>query len=181
MLRLARESYLIHTEQPGHSFTSTYPKKLECIRNTRSEKQLLVRPFKARDEDLLRDFFHKLSDIDYSKDMALVALSPPETANHQIIGMGQWIMDDSDGIPEIAFQVRDDWQGEGLGSFFVHRLFKPGTICGIKKFKADVFSNNEAMNKVFENANVPYKRTNEFGVFHYIFDISNFKDLDLSC
>lgn len=205
LLQQAREAYLIHTEQPGHSFTSTYPKNWECVHNTRNNKKVLVRPIKAVDEDLLRNFFHKLSDqnvymryfsklrslpqkilkqysdIDYSKDMALVALSPPETANHQIVGIGQWIMDDSDGIPEIAFQVRDDWQGEGLGRFFVNRLMKLGKLCGINEFKADVLANNAPMNSVFENAGVAYKRTNEFGVFHYLFDLTELDDLDLSC
>lgn len=205
LLQQARESYLIHTEQPGHSFKTTYPKEWECVHTTKTAKQVLVRPIKAVDEDLLRDFFHKLSDqnvymryfsklrslpqkilkqysdIDYSKDMALVALYPPETANHQIVGIGQWILDETDGIPEIAFQVRDDWQGEGLGGFFTHRLFKLGKLCGIKEFKADVLSNNGAMHNVFEHAGVHYKRTNEFGVSHYLFDISDFKDMDLSC
>ena len=205
LLQQARDSYLIHTEQPGHSFTSTYPKEWECLHTTRNGKKILVRPIKAIDEDLLRDFFHKLSDqnvymryfsklrslpqkilkqysdIDYSKDMALVALSPPETGHHEIVGIGQWILDETDGIPEIAFQVRDDWQGEGMGAFFVHRLFKLGKLCGIKEFKADVLSNNMAMNNVFENSGVPFKRTNEFSVLHYLFDISEFKDMDLSC
>ena len=205
LLQQARESYLIHTEQPGHSFKTTYPKEWECVHTTKTAKQVLVRPIKAVDEDLLRDFFHKLSDqnvymryfsklrslpqkilkqysdIDYSKDMALVALYPPETANHQIVGIGQWILDETDGIPEIAFQVRDDWQGEGLGGFFTHRLFKLGKLCGIKEFKADVLSNNGAMHNVFEHAGVHYKRTNEFGVSHYLSDISDFKDMDLSC
>ncbi len=195
LLEQAKQSYLVHSAQPGHSFKSIYPKNWECVHTTRHNKQVLIRPIKAVDEDLLRDFFHKLSDqnvymryfsklrslpqkilkqysdIDYSKDMALVALSPPETAKHEIVAIGQWILDDSDGIPEIAFQVRDDWQGQGLGSFFIKRLFKLGKEYKIKHFKADVLVDNDAMNWAFENANVDFERSSEFGVYHYRFTL----------
>lgn len=195
LLAQARSAYLIHSEQPGHSFMSTYPKEWECIHKTKSNKSVLVRPIKAVDEDHLRDFFHKLSDqnvymryfsqlrslpqkilkkfsdIDYSRDMALVALSPPDTGHHEIVAIGQWIIDEEDGIPEIAFQVRDDWQGEGLGMFFVKRLFQLALSCGIKKLKADVLDNNHNMNYVFEHADVPYSRKSEFGITHFLFTL----------
>ena len=195
LLAQAKKSYLVHSAQPGHSFKSVYPKNWECVHSTEQQKQVFIRPIKALDEDLLRDFFHKLSDqnvymryfsklrslpqkilkqysdIDYSRDMALVALFPPETAKHEIVAIGQWIMDDSDGIPEIAFQVRDDWQGQGLGAFFIERLFQLGKECGIKQFKADVLVDNEAMNSAFEKTNTRFQRNSEFGVFHYLFDL----------
>ena len=196
LLKQARQAYLVPNEQPGYSFKSAYPKAWECLHTTKTGKQILLRPIKAVDEDLLRSFFHKLSDhsvymryfsqlrslpqkilkqyadIDYSRDMALVALYPPETANHEIVGIGQWIMDDRDKVPEIAFQVRDDWQGEGLGHYFVERLFELGRSFQIRAFKADVLSNNEAMNNIFTDAGVPYQRNHEFGVYHYVFDLT---------
>ncbi|MBE1298682.1 MAG: GNAT family N-acetyltransferase [Alteromonadaceae bacterium] len=195
LLAQAKERFLVHAQQPGHSFTSKYPKKWECIHKTRTEKTVMVRPIKAIDEDLLRDFFHKLSDqnvymryftrmrslpqkvlksfsdIDYSKDMALVALYPPETAQHEIIGIGQWVNDDEDNIPEIAFQIRDDWQGEGLGRFFVNQLVKIAKQYNIREFKADVFADNDSMNKVFENSGVKYERKKEFGIYQYLFKL----------
>lgn len=195
LLQQAKDSLLIHAQQPGHSFTSQYPKQLECMHSTHSGQPVLIRPIKAVDEDLLRAFFHKLSDqnvymryfaqvrslpqkvlkqfsdIDYSKDMALVALSPPETANHEIVAIGQWIMDEEDNIPEIAFQVRDDWQGEGLGKFFVQRLFDIAKQYDIKQLKADVLEKNAAMNRVFEELDLKYQRKKEFGVFTYYFEL----------
>ncbi|MFT7315606.1 MAG: acyl-CoA hydrolase/RimJ/RimL family protein N-acetyltransferase [Paraglaciecola sp.] len=195
LLVQAKNSSYIHEHQPGFSFTSTYPKQWECIHNITNDKSVLVRPIKAIDEDLLRDFFHKLSDhnvymryfspmrslpqkvlkrfsdIDYSKDMALVALYPPETAQHEIVGIAQWVLDTDDNIPEIAFQIRDDWQGQGLGVFFFKRLVKMAKACKIRLIKADVLADNKAMNKVFEKMGVPFKRTLSFGVFTYVFDL----------
>ncbi len=193
LLDHAKQSFLVHSQQPGRSFVSTYPKEWESLQQTRSGKEVLIRPIKAIDEDNLRDFFHKLSDqnvymryftrmrslpqkvlknfsdIDYAKDMALVALYPPETAQHEIIGIGQWVHDEEDDIPEIAFQIRDDWQGEGLGQFFVRQLFTIAKRYNIRKLKADVLDNNHGMNRVFESAGVPYQRHSDFGIYHYVF------------
>jgi acetyltransferase len=111
------------------------------------------------------------SDIDYSKDMALVAIYPPETAQNEIVGIAQWIIDKNDNIPDIAIQVRDDWQGEGLGKFLLARLVEIALSYNIKQLKADVFCDNTVMNKVFENGTIPYKRKGEFGVYSYIFNL----------
>lgn len=196
LLQQAKERFLVHPQQPGHSFVSRYPKQCECHHTTTQHKTIFVRPIKAVDEDLLRDFFHKLSDqnvymryftkvrslpqkvlkqyadIDYCKDMALVALYPPETANHAIIGIGQWITDDEDGVPELAIQIRDDWQGHGLGTLFVHRLFSIAREYGLTTLKADVLADNDAMNNIFETAGVAYKRKREFGVYSYTFTLT---------
>ncbi|XOV81205.1 MAG: GNAT family N-acetyltransferase [Aestuariibacter sp.] len=195
LLQQAKEKFLIHPQQPGHSFKSEYPKRFECHHQTTKDKRIFVRPIQAVDEDLLRDFFHKLSDqnvymryftqmrslpqkvlkqyadIDYSKDMALVAVYPPETANHAIIGIAQWIMDDEDSTPEIAIQIRDDWQGHGLGRFFTCRLMTIAKEYGIKHLKADVLADNDGMNRIFESLDIDFKRKLEFGVYSYLFNL----------
>lgn len=195
LLEQAKNSFYIHSQQPGHSFKSTYPLHWEALHTTRSGKEVLVRPIKAVDEDHLRDFFHKLSDqnvymryftqlrslpqkilkrfsdIDYSKDMALVILSPPQTAQHEIVGIGQWILDTEDHVPEIAFQIRDDWQGEGLGNYLLTRLIEMARAFQIQRLKADVLEDNLAMHKVFEASGLTFKRSHAFGVYTYRFDL----------
>jgi acyl-CoA hydrolase/GNAT superfamily N-acetyltransferase len=196
LLEQAKNSFYIHSEQSGDSYKSAYPKTWECVHRTRLEKEVFVRPIKAMDEDHLRDFFHKLSDqnvymryftqmrslpqkvlkrfsdIDYSKDMALIVLYPPQTAQNEIVGIGQWIVDENDNIPELALQVRDDWQGEGLGKFLFLRLIEMARSYQIKNLKADVLSDNTAMNQVFKSSLIPYKRKVEFGVYSYMFDLT---------
>jgi GNAT superfamily N-acetyltransferase len=61
--------------------------------------------------------------------MELVALYPPETVQYEIVGLGQWVLDTEDNIPEIVFQIRDDWQGQGLGIFFFKRLIEMAKKC----------------------------------------------------
>ncbi|MFT5542094.1 MAG: acyl-CoA hydrolase/GNAT superfamily N-acetyltransferase [Glaciecola sp.] len=193
LLEQAKDNFYIHSEQSGNSYISAYPKILECTHQTKQEKNVFMRPIKALDEDRLRAFFHKLSDhnvymryfshirslpqkvlkqysdIDYAKDMALVVLYPPESTQQEIVGIGQWFIDQHDGVPELAFQVRDDWQGQGLGNFIFSRLIEVAKSYEIGQLKADVLASNNAMNRIFETSGIPYHRKVELGVYSYIF------------
>lgn len=182
----------------------------------------------AADEDLLRSFFHKLSDhsvylryfrkmrslpqrilqsftdVDYSTDLALVALYPhdKDKGRQELVAIAQFITpavfrrpsvndlttsaaggnraaaDTSYYAPEIAFQVRDDWQGEGLGKYLFSRLVEASKSFGcFKQFKADVLADNKGMRRVFETSGIPYKTKIEFGVVTYVFDLPE-KELD---
>jgi GNAT superfamily N-acetyltransferase len=196
LLGQAKASHYISSSQPGKSFGSVYPAELEEEWKTKTGKQVIVRPIKAVDEDNLRNFFHQLSDhsvylryfrkmksmpqkilqktadVDYSKDMALVVLSPPDPFQHEIVGIAQWCSDPRgiDSVPDIAFQVRDDWQGEGLGTYLFQRLVQIAKVVGLSKFKADVLSQNKEMNAIFQNSGVPFVRRTDFGVITYLFD-----------
>jgi RimJ/RimL family protein N-acetyltransferase len=193
LLEQAKTYHYISKSQPGKSFGSVYPAELECVHTTKSQKQVFVRPIKAVDEDLLRNFFHKLSDhsvylryfrklksmpqrilqktadVDYSNDMALVVLSPPDGLQHELVAIGQWVSDPRGGLPEIAFQVRDDWQGEGLGTYLFQRLVEIAKNVGLPKLKADVLADNKGMNIVFQKSGVRYMRRSDFGVMTYTF------------
>jgi GNAT superfamily N-acetyltransferase len=209
LLEQARQYKYLSDSQSGVSLFGNYPANFECLHLTKTDKPVFVRPIKASDEDLLRQFFHKLSDhsvylryfrrmeslpqrvlqkyadIDYRSDMALVVLSPPpraSIANHsstaasELVAIGQWIADPRpnhvDAPPEIAFQVRDDWQGQGLGRYLFQRLVELSQSSNdgnTTQFKADVLADNKAMRHVFETSGVPFQKQTEFGVVTYTF------------
>ena len=114
----------------------------------------------------------RTADVDYAADMALVVLSPPDSYDHELVGLAQWISGSFDPIPEIAFQVRDDWQGEGLGTFLFLRLLEVATSLGLKKLKADVLADNKSMNAIFEKSPAVFTVHADFGVKTYIFDLT---------
>jgi GNAT superfamily N-acetyltransferase len=195
LLAQAKAKRYISQSQPGRSFGSIYPAELECLHATKQNKSVFVRPIKVADEDHLRDFFYKLSDhsvylryfrklksmpqrilqktadVDYSTEMALVVLSPPDTSQNELVAIGHWVSDPRGGLPEIAFQVRDDWQGEGLGTYLFQRLVEIAKTMGLPKLKADVLADNKGMNVIFEHSGVPSTRTSDFGVITYTFDL----------
>ena len=196
LLADAKKCGYISESQPGNSFMSKYPEEFECLHSTRKGRTVLVRPIKTVDEDKLRNFFHQLSDhsvylryfrrmpsmsqrilqkftdLDYSSDMALIALYPHDSPNSELVGIAQWIADPHDGVPEVAFQVRDDWQGQGLGTFlFLHLVKIASKSFGVTRFKADVLADNKAMQGVFDKAGVPHARRHDLGVVTYVFTI----------
>jgi GNAT superfamily N-acetyltransferase len=188
LMEQAKAAGYISQSQPGRFSKNSYPKQFECLHTTRSGKQVLVRPIKPVDEDNLRKFFHNLSDqsiylryfrrmksmpqkilqktadIDYSHDMAIVVLSPPDGNQHEIVGIAQWISNPRGlHVPEIAFQVRDDWQGEGLGKYLFRKIMATAKIMGVMNLKADVLASNKAMNGIFENSGIPILKRSDFG------------------
>jgi len=195
LMHQAKENRYISMSQPGRFLSSTYPVELEAKHTTRTGKTVLVRPVKATDEDNLRNFFHKLSDhsvylryfrklksmpqkilqktadVDYSKDMAIVVQDCPDDYHHELVALGQWVSDPRGGLSELAFQVRDDWQGEGLGTFLFRRLIDIAREQGIQHLKADVLSDNKGMNVIFERSGVKCRKRSDFGVVTYLFDL----------
>jgi len=192
LLEEAKKHHFVSKQQPGRSLSVVYPSQWQCTHTTRSGKDVLVRPIKMTDEDGLRAFFHKLSDhsvylryfrklrsmpqrilqrtadIDYSTDMAIVVLSPPDQFDNEIVGIAQWNSDiHVPSYPEVAFQVRDDWQGEGLGTYLFHKILEIAKTTGIEKVKADVLADNKAMNTLVEKSGYKYIRRSDFGVFSY--------------
>jgi GNAT superfamily N-acetyltransferase len=110
--------------------------------------------------------------------MAILALSPPDSFQHEMVGIAQWVSDPRGlcDIPEIAFQVRDDWQKEGLGSYLFRRLIEIAKMRGIKKLKADVLADNKGMNVIFRKSGVPYVYRSDFGVYTYTFNLEDTKE-----
>ncbi|CAB9530259.1 Acetyl-CoA hydrolase N-acetyltransferase GNAT family fusion protein [Seminavis robusta] len=214
LLEQAKQFKYLSDSQMGKSFLCHYPAHFECLHTTRkTHREVFVRPIKAVDEDLLRQFFHKLSnhsvylryfrkmeslpqrilqkysDVDYSSDMALVVLHPPPSVrssrtgsfSSELVAIGQWIADPRPGAPvkappEIAFQVRDDWQGEGLGKYLFRRLVELSqTFEDLTRFKADVLADNRGMRHVFESSGVPFRKHTEFGVVTYTFYLDQYQ------
>ncbi len=191
LMENAKATGYVSQSQPGRFSAAQYPSQFECMHTTKNGREVLVRPIKPVDEDNLRSFFHNLSDhsiylryfrrlksmpqkilqktadIDYSKDMAIVVLSPPDAYQHQIVAIAQWISDPREGVdqnvPEIAFQVRDDWQGEGLGSFLFKKMMEIAKILSVLTLKADVLADNKGMKSVLEHGGIPFTKKSDFG------------------
>ncbi|CAJ1898812.1 unnamed protein product [Cylindrotheca closterium] len=196
LMSQAKENRYVSRSQPGRSLSSGYPAELETHHKTKTGKDVFARAVKTTDEDNLRNFFHRLSDhsvylryfrklksmpqrilqktadVDYSKDMAIVVQDCVDEYHHEIVAIGQWVSDPRGGLSELAFQVRDDWQGEGLGSFLFKRLIDIAKENEIQHLKADVLNDNKGMNIIIEHSGVKYRKRSDFGVVTYLFDLA---------
>jgi RimJ/RimL family protein N-acetyltransferase len=74
-----------------------------------------------------------------------------------IIGVARYAYDPAGEMPELAVAVRDDWQGNGLGSILFIRVIKVGREHGYLRFGALVDPQNRTMMNIFKRLGCDYK------------------------
>jgi acyl-CoA synthetase (NDP forming)/GNAT superfamily N-acetyltransferase len=72
---------------------------------------------------------------------------------------------------EVAFVVRDEHQGRGLGSILLEHLAAAARENGVRRFEAEVLVENHQMVRVFRQAGYQVSREFAEGVLHLEFDV----------
>ena len=184
----AKRLNLIYRDQafiPGEA--GEYPERLETYRTTKTGLSILLRPVKISDEPLLKAFFYALSDqsmyrrfasarkdmpherlqeftvIDYTREMVILAVIRPQESQEAILGIGQYSIDPSTLMANVALVVRDDYQGQGIGKEILTYLTSLAKRHGLRGFTAEVLEENKAMFHLFENLGVDIERRSTLG------------------
>ncbi|MGE5893856.1 MAG: GNAT family N-acetyltransferase, partial [bacterium] len=187
LIEKAKELNLIYRDQafiPG--LRGEYPEELETTRTTKEGFKIKLRPVKFSDEHLLKDFFYSLSSdcmysrfistrtdmhherlqnftvIDYTKEMVILAVIEEE-GKELVVGMAQYYIDENFHTAEVAFVVRDDYQGRGIGATLVLYLTYLAKKCGLHGFTAEVLVSNKQMLHLFETMGFVIEKTREAG------------------
>ena len=185
----AKERRLIYSDQafiPGSK--GVYPSELESYRTTKTGLRLLLRPVKMSDEHLLKDFFYSLSNdsmyrrfissrtdmhherlqpfvvIDYTKEMVILAVLQ-EQEKEVIVGMAQYLIDETSHTAEVAFVVRDDHQGKGIGAELLTYVTYLARKSGLLGFAASVLIDNRQMIQLFEKMGFIIEKRAEEGIY----------------
>ncbi len=184
----AKKAGLIYPDQafiPGER--GLYPEHLETYRTTKSGLNIFFRPVKISDEPLLKDFIYSLSDqslyrrflsarfhvpherlqelviIDYTREVAIFAVVGEE-GQEQIVGVGRYFTDPDTHTAEVAFAVRDEYHGKGIGTELLAYLTYLAKRQGLLGFTAEVFSDNAPMLHVFEKGGFDIEKRNIAGL-----------------
>jgi acetyltransferase len=145
---------------------SPYPKELEATASLRDGAVVRLRPIRPEDEPLLQDladhmspedlrlrFFTsmkglshqlaaRLTQIDYDREMALIALAADaDTA----LGVSRFAADPDNRRAEYAVEVRSNWKARGLGYLLMTRLIEVARRRGIGELVGEVLRENAAM------------------------------------
>ena len=91
--------------------------------------------------------------IDHRKEVAIVGILP-EAHGEDIIAVGRYYLDPRTNRAEVAFVVRDEWQGRGIGKFLFKHLTTIAKRHGITGFTAEVLRSNKRMQAVFNNSDL---------------------------
>ena len=173
--------------------TGLYPEDLIVHMKTSDGADLVVRPIRPTDEEMMSDMFYDLSDqtiinrffsmlksmphrrlqefccIDYEEDMSLVVISG-KSPRQKMVGVGSYHLNPATNRAEIAFLVADDWQGRGIGTYLMQYLVKVAKSKNIKGFTAEVMRDNVAMIALMHKAGVPPKSTQVDGGYLFTMD-----------
>ncbi|HYC03302.1 MAG TPA: bifunctional acetate--CoA ligase family protein/GNAT family N-acetyltransferase [Azospirillaceae bacterium] len=147
-----------------------YPKRLEETVHLQDGHDFLVRPIRPEDEPLIHEmigrtsiddirlrFFApmrrlphamaaRLTQIDYDREMALVAIArDAETGSDAIHGVVRITADPDNEKAEYAVLVRSDMKGKGLGRLLMTRILDYARSRGIKEVFGEVLRENRNM------------------------------------
>ena len=148
-----------------------YPFQLEETMKIDGE-EVTLRPAKPVDErriqehfynldktDIVSRFFHEktsfvrdeaqgVSQIDYIKDLTIVALVG-EFGFGRVVGIGEYLLDPAKNIAEVAFSISKEFQGKGLGKILLKKLCMAARENGIAGLVAYTSPGNKGMIKLF--------------------------------
>ena len=187
----ARELNLIYGDQTYIAGNKgACPENLETYRTTWKGLSIKIRPVRISDEPLLKEFFYSLTDetvyrrfasarkdmphnrlqdftvIDSDKQMILLALLENEE-KQELIGIGQYNINEDTHMGDVAFVVRDDHQHLGVGTELLKYLTYLGKRKGLMGFTAEVLSDNEPMKTIFKEIGFKEKKRPDDDMYEY--------------
>jgi len=117
--------------------------------------------YSLKGETIYYRFFHKKrifshamlqkqwSAVDYRKNMSLVGLVR-EKGRKEFMAIGSYANADDGTLAEVAFVVREDFQGKGFTTYMLEQLEKIAVENGYKGFSATVLADNTPMLHIFK-------------------------------
>ena len=162
------------TAHYGHMAIHPYPPELETTWQLPDGTDVSVRPIRPEDAEIEQNFILNLSpeskyfrfmqsmekltplmlarftQIDYDREMALIAVTNEHTPNAHILGVVRYVSNPDKQSCEFALTVADDWQKRGIGRQLMQRLMTVARDRGIEIMEGEVLSNNSKMLRLCE-------------------------------
>jgi len=102
-----------------------------------------------------------LTQIDYDRDMAFVAVAHDAAGDEEIIGVVRACADPDNDTAEFAVLVRSDLKGQGLGTLLMRKLIRYCRERGTRELCGDVMSENTAMLHLARSLGFRVRRTEQ--------------------
>jgi acetyltransferase len=106
-----------------------------------------MRVFSSRRE-IARSELARLTQIDYEREMAFVAVVPGEDGQPETIGTVRAVTDADNACAEFGVIVRSDVKGRGLGFLLMKKMIRYCRERGTGEMIGDVLRENAAMLKL---------------------------------
>lgn len=93
----------------------------------------------------------RYTQIDYHRDMALVAVVEDADHEEKIIGVARYMLKPDGESCEFAIVISDEWHGRGLGSRLMNALIDVGAGNGLRLMEGYVLAQNSNMLKLMSH------------------------------
>ena len=87
----------------------------------------------------------RLTQIDYDREMAFVAMRRRPDGSEEEVGVARLIRDPAERAAEFAVLVARSMKGQGLGRHLMQRLFEWGRASGVPAIVGHVLADNQPM------------------------------------
>ena len=153
----------------SHMAIHPYPSHLEQEWEQPNGRVITIRPIHPEDAEMEQEFVKNLSDeskyyrfmdtlreltqsmlvrftqIDYDREMALVATLPEKDGKTVQIAVARYVTNPDGETVEFALAVADAWQKHGIGRKLMSALIESARIKGYRAIVGDVLSQNTKM------------------------------------
>ncbi len=183
-----RRHYIFADQLPPSTQDLLFLEEYKSTLKLKNGKTIEFRPLLPSDEFAYRNFFYSLQEktiymrffyrmrtfshevvqkhwasVDYHKNMSIIGLVPLE-GHKEIVAIGTYAYE-KEQRAEVAFVVREDFQGMGIASYLLAVLEKIAKENHYTHFSASVLRENKAMLQVFKkrypNLKVSTQASNE--------------------
>jgi acetyltransferase len=168
----------------AHMAIYPYPTQLVSRWQLADGTDITIRPIRPEDADLVQAFVRGLSEeskyfrfmssmqeltetmlvrftqIDYSREMALIAVTLEKDKEIQL-GVARFAINPDGDSCEFALVVADNMQGKGLGQKLMALLMEAARSKGLSVIEGEVLSNNHNMLKLMTRLGFTIKTSEE--------------------
>jgi len=157
------------SDRYAHMAIHPYPAHLVQHWTLADDIRVTVRPIRPEDSEMVQEFVRSMSDesryfrfmdtirelsnsmlirftqIDYDREMALVATVDGEDGKEVEIGVARYVTNPDGETVEFALAVADEWQKHGVGPRLMSTIIECAQARGYRAIVGDVLSNNDKM------------------------------------
>jgi acetyltransferase len=170
-----------------------YPEWLEERARLPGGREVVLRPIRPEDEpghnefvnrlspeDSRFRFFHyvrslphselaRLTQIDYDREMAFVAVAPGEGGREETLGVVRSVADPDNDTAEFSVVVRSDVKRQGIASLLLRKMLDYARSRGTRALSGDVLADNLAMLELARRHGAAAETSAEEGVVRVVF------------
>ena len=129
------------------------------VRNLSDESR--YNRFMSSIKQLSQQVLVRFTQLDYDREMALALVYTNEDGREEVLGMSRYVTDPDMEVCEFAISIADKWQGRGVGTILMQKLFDVASQQGLSTMRGEVLTSNSGMLQLMKKLGFKLKKDPE--------------------